>query len=178
MFFYDWPNARLVIEATPSRTELSSDDLDRFNRLVASAASPRRGWPLFLDGLAAFEDNELNLPLPASRLDYREMWTLWRAGSAQSGALLSVESCANVMPRSDPMAAPPYPTHESSITSTYKSVSLTISRAPAVSIALSSLSPEPSCLSTRFAATSKADGLQLLVSNRSIAEGRYQHGVP
>ena len=70
--------ARLVIEATPSRTELSSDDLDRFNRLVASAASPRRGWPLFLDGLAAFEDNELNLPLPASRLDYREMWTLWR----------------------------------------------------------------------------------------------------
>jgi hypothetical protein len=70
--------ARLVIEATPSRTELSPNNLDRFNRLVARAASPRRGWPLFLDGLAAFEDNERNLPLPASRLDYRGMWTLWR----------------------------------------------------------------------------------------------------
>lgn len=39
---------------------------------------PRRGWPLFLEGLAAFPDYQTSLPLPASKLDYRGMWTLWR----------------------------------------------------------------------------------------------------
>ena len=46
--------------------------------LVTGKARRRIGWPLFLDGLRAFKSYQEKLPLPASRLDYRGMWTLWR----------------------------------------------------------------------------------------------------
>jgi hypothetical protein len=47
-------------------------------RMVTGEAPPRIGWPLFLDGLSAFKNYQEILPLPASKLDYRGMWTMWR----------------------------------------------------------------------------------------------------
>ncbi len=67
---------KALIQQTAAR---SPSDLERLGRIQAAAALERRGWPLFQDGLAAFEANvENSLPLPAARLDYQNMWTLWR----------------------------------------------------------------------------------------------------
>jgi hypothetical protein len=83
-YFSDFPDsgalARLVTAMVP-RKRLSLADASRLRRL-AKAKLPNGGWPLFLDGLAAFENYEHNLPLPAARLDYRGMWTLWRGALA------------------------------------------------------------------------------------------------
>lgn len=45
--------------------------------ITGKTAGPIR-TPLFLDGLSAIPNFQQSLPLPASRLDYRGMWTLWR----------------------------------------------------------------------------------------------------
>ncbi len=47
-------------------------------RIVKDKTPRRVGWPLFLDGLSAFKNFQEILPLPASKLDYRGMWTMWR----------------------------------------------------------------------------------------------------
>jgi hypothetical protein len=50
--------------------------LATLGRLVPGPPYP--SVPLFLDGLRAFRDIELHLPLPASNLDYTSPWTAWR----------------------------------------------------------------------------------------------------
>lgn len=47
-------------------------------RLAKLSSEPFQPVPLFLDGLRAFQENEQQLPLPASNLDFTSPWTAWR----------------------------------------------------------------------------------------------------
>jgi hypothetical protein len=48
-------------------------------RLAGESIGRPTGTPLFLDGLRAFPDYAVWLPLPASHLNFTGVWTAWRA---------------------------------------------------------------------------------------------------
>lgn len=69
-------DARGIVEAAAHNGVLLPD-FDALRILTGDAEAKITGVPVFLDGLRAYGDTAVNLPLPEANLDYGSAWTAW-----------------------------------------------------------------------------------------------------
>ncbi len=67
-----------IVSSNMKRYFAGLPDSNAIACLSGTSREPLRGVPLFLDGLAAYEETDSLLPYPWALVDYSGPWTAWR----------------------------------------------------------------------------------------------------